>query len=292
MLRGVSTSGGSRLALGLLRGLPLHALSRLAGRIAGWTLPRPLRAPVCRAFAGAVGADLSEVRDPLSSFPSVQAFFTRALREGARPLDPDPAAVLAPCDGAWGEAGRIEKGRLLQVKGQDYSLAELLADAELAARFEGGRFATFYLAPRDYHRFHAPCAAEVTRAVALPGSLWPVNRLGVEGVPGLFARNERVCAFFRLRPAGDETLAIAAVGATLVGSVRVRFDSLGTNRGAREPIWREYAKPHALARGEEWGHFAFGSTLVLAAAPEALEISIQPPGTPLRLGQRIGTLLS
>ena len=277
-------------ALALLHRLPLHALSRAAGRAAAWTLPGPLRAPACRAFARAVGADLSEVRDPLASFPSLQAFFTRALAEGVRPLDPDPAALLAPCDGAWGEAGRIEAGRLVQAKGERYALAALLGDAATAERFEGGDFATFYLAPRDYHRFHTPCAARVQRAVHLPGTLWPVNRIGVEGVPGVFAANERIVAFFRRPGSGEDDFAIAAVGATLVGKVRLRFDTLVSQTGRREPLWRDYTEPPRLARGEEWGHFEFGSTLVLAAAPGALRVDPAPPGSPLRLGTRIGAV--
>jgi phosphatidylserine decarboxylase len=283
-------SPSGALLLGALRRLPIHALSRAAGRAASIRLPGPLRAPACRAFARAVGADLGEVRDPLESFASLQDFFTRALRDGARAIDPDPAALVAPCDGAWGEAGRIADGQLLQVKGRPYPLAALLGDEAAAKSFEGGWFATFYLAPRDYHRFHAPCDGFVTRAVHLPGSLWPVNRIGLEGVPGLFAENERICAFVRLHEDSRESLALVAVGATMVGKVHVEFDTLTTNTGDRAPRWRRYANPPRLVKGVEWGRFEFGSTLVLAAAPGALELAPRPPGSPLRLGTRIGAL--
>jgi phosphatidylserine decarboxylase len=279
------------LVLGALRRLPVHSLSRAVGRAASLRLPAPLRAPACRAFARAVGADLSEVRDPLDSFASLQDFFTRSLRDGARPIDPDPASLIAPCDGSWGESGRISDGRLLQVKGRPYSLAALLGDEAAAKSFERGWFATFYLAPRDYHRFHAPCDGLVARAVHLPGSLWPVNRIGLEGVPGLFAENERICAFVRRAPDAPEVLALVAVGATMVGKVHVGFDdTLTTNTGDQAPRWRRYAEPPRLARGAEWGRFEFGSTLVLAAAPGALELAPQPPGSALRLGTRIGTI--
>ena len=288
----VPPSSPGALVLGALRRLPVHALSRAAGGVAGWRLPAPLRAPACRAFARAFGADLDEVRDPLDSFASLQEFFTRALRPGARPIDADPASLVAPCDGSWGEAGRIADGTLLQLKGRPYSLAALLGDDAAAKSFEGGWFATFYLAPRDYHRFHAPCDAWVARAVHLPGSLWPVNRIGLEGVPGLFADNERICAFVRLeRDDARESLALAAVGATLVGKVHVTFDALTTNDGTREPRWRHYGDPPRLGKGEEWGRFEFGSTLVLAAASGALELEPRPAGSPLRLGERIGRLL-
>jgi phosphatidylserine decarboxylase len=278
------------LVLSALRRLPIHALSRAAGRAASVRLPAPLRAPACRAFARAVGADLAEVRDPLASFATLQDFFTRALRSGARAIDPDPAAVVAPCDGRWGAAGQIADGTLLQLKGRPYSLAELLGDEAAAKSFEGGWYATFYLAPRDYHRFHAPCDGFVSRAVYLPGSLWPVNAIGLANVPNLFAENERICAFVRLRENAQESLALVAVGATLVGKVHVTFDTLTTNTRDRTPRWRHYQSPPRLVKGAEWGRFEFGSTLVLAAAPGSLVLAPEQPGARLRLGERIGTL--
>jgi phosphatidylserine decarboxylase len=276
-----------RRAMRALGRLPLHALSRAAGRFAALRLPAPLQRAEIRAFAAAAGVDWSEVRDPLPAFPSLQAFFTRALRDGVRPVDPAPDAVVAPCDGAWGASGTVQQGLLLQVKGQTYSLEALLGDPSEARAYEGGAFATFYLAPRDYHRFHMPCAAQPRVARHVPGRLWPVNRLGVEGVPGLFAANERICVRFAL--ASGACFSIVAVGATLVGSVRIAFDpSLGT--GARHAAGERRYERITLAKGEEWGRFEFGSTLVLVAAPDALSIGAPDPGTPLRLGTRIGTL--
>ena len=173
------------------------------------------------------------MRDEIGSFGSLQEFFTRQLRAGARPLAGDESTLVAPCDGAWGESGRIRSGTLVQVKGRTYRLADLLGDAERAADFEGGCYATFYLSPRDYHRFHTPTAGRITRLDYVPGALWPVNSIGLRGVDGLFARNERICA--ELRPAGsDDRIVMVAVGATMVGSVRLSFDGLRTNvRGAR-----------------------------------------------------------
>jgi phosphatidylserine decarboxylase len=287
----VATPNPTEVVLNALRRLPIHALSRAMGRAAEVRLPAPLREPACRAFARAVGADLGEVREPLDSFGSLQEFFTRALRADARAIDPDPAALVAPCDGSWGASGRIADGALLQVKGRPYSLAALLADEAVAKSFEGGWFATFYLAPRDYHRFHAPCDGYVSRAVHLPGSLWPVNAVGLANVPNLFAENERICVFARLRARdATESLALAAVGATLVGKVHVTFDTLTTNTHDRTPRWRHYESPPRLVKGGEWGHFEFGSTIVLAAAPDALELAPRPPGSRLRLGERIGTI--
>jgi phosphatidylserine decarboxylase len=273
-----------------LRLLPTHALSRAVGRAASVRLPRALRAPVYRAFARAVGADLDEVRDPLDSYAALQDFFTRALRAGARPIDRDPAAFVAPCDGAWGASGRIAGGALLQVKGRPYSLAALLGDEAAAKALEGGWFATFYLAPRDYHRFHAPCDGFVSRAAYLPGALWPVNAIGVAHVPNLFAENERICAFVRLGEEGRESLALVAVGATLVGKVHVTFDTLTTHSRDRAPRRSHYDPARQLVKGAEWGRFEFGSTIVVATAPGVVDLAPRPPGAPLRLGERIGTL--
>ncbi|MEO8601758.1 MAG: archaetidylserine decarboxylase [bacterium] len=278
-----------RVALALLRALPKHAVSRGAGWLASRRLPGALRVPLVRAFGRSVGVDFSEVRDPLDTFPSLQAFFTRALRAGVRPIDTAPDAFVSPCDGAWGAAGVVEQGQLLQVKGRQYSLAALLADADAARRVAGGAFATLYLSPRDYHRFHAPCAARVVRAAALPGALWPVNRIGVEGVDGLFAVNERVCAFLAVADPRED-LCLVAVGATNVGKIRVTFDDLTTNIAGAVPTTRTY-RDVALAKGDEWGRFEFGSTIVIVAAPALLRLDVQPPGTPVRLGQRIGTLV-
>ena len=279
--------------IALIRILPRSTLSHLVGRLAAVPLPRWLRGPVWRGFARAVGADLAEVRDPLEEMPALQDFFTRALRDGARPVASERDAFVSPCDGAWGEAGRVESGRLLQVKGRDYSLAALFDDAELAQRFEGGAYATFYLAPRDYHRFHAPCDLLIERAVHVPGGLWPVNRIGLTGVPDLFARNERLCAHAVLggeRLGGEPDLVMVAVGATLVGRVRLAFDDLVTHQRGAARSERRYVSGVAMARGQEWGRFEFGSTIVLVAAPGLIDLSPRASGSPVRLGERIGAL--
>ena len=276
-----------RFAVATLRLLPRNLLSRAAGRFAAARLPRALVQAQILAFARAVGVDLTEVRDPLESFASLQEFFTRALREGVRPVDPARDALVSPCDGAFGESGTVRDGQLLQLKGRPYGLRELLGSHEDAVAFEGGAYATLYLSPRDYHRFHAPSDALVERVTYLPGTLWPVNRLGLESVDGLFAQNERVCAFMRASP-GDALLCLVAVGATLVGKVRVRFDAIETNLAGAGVIRRSYPGGIALAKAEEWGRFEFGSTLVLLAERGKIELDARPPGAPVRLGERIG----
>ena len=279
--------------LALIRILPRSGLSHAVGRLAGVGLPRAWRAPIWRVFAGLVGADLDEVRDPLDDFASLQAFFTRALRPGARPIQGGPDVFVSPCDGAWGEAGRVEAGRLVQVKGRTYPLADLLGDASLAPHFEGGAFATLYLAPKDYHRFHASCDVRIGRVVHVPGALWPVNRIGVECVADLFAVNERICAHMDLAgrsEPGPPEIVMVAVGATLVGRVRLAFDALTTHRRGAVRSERRYPEGIPFARGEEWGRFEFGSTIVFVAAPGVLDLDVRPPGTPVRLGEPIGRL--
>jgi phosphatidylserine decarboxylase len=277
-----------RALIAALRLLPRGLLSRAAGGFAGLRWPGPLQRCQIRAFARTFGIDLSEVREPLESFPSLQAFFTRALRDGARPLDPDPAALLAPCDGAWGAAGTIHGGTLLQVKGETYSLARLLGSESDARTYEGGSYATLYLSPRDYHRFHSPADVAIERALYVPGTLWPVNSAGLEYVPGLFALNERICAHAR---AAAGPLCLVAIGATLVGKVRLAFDPGLTTQSGRAPVEHRYTGAEAkLARGAEWGRFEFGSTLVLLVAAGTGALAPAEPGTPVRLGRGIGRL--
>jgi phosphatidylserine decarboxylase len=279
------------MAAAALRVLPRALLSRLAGRVADLPLPPALLVPALRAYGRAFGVRFDEIRDPLPHFPTFQQFFTRALVPGARPIDSAPDAFVAPCDGRWGEHGIVREGTLLQVKGRPYPLAALLASERAARTFEGGTYATFYLAPGDYHRFHAPCDLRFVRATYVPGTLWPVNRIGLEAVDGLFAQNERICAHATVGT-GDRTksLALVAVGATVVGRIRVAFDDRITNRAGARLEERPYPAGHPFAKGEEWGRFELGSTIVMIAEPGALELDAREPGTALRLGQRIGTL--
>ena len=286
----MSIFNAGSLLIAALRLIPKNALSRLAGRFVSVRWPGPLQRLQIRAFARVFRVDLDEVKDPIASFACLQDFFVRELVDGARPIPQDPGAFVSPCDGAWGESGRVEEGMLLQVKGRSYSLASLLGDEAQALSYEGGWFATIYLSPRDYHRFHSPCDARVRRLRYLPGNLWPVNRAGVEGVDALFAQNERICTFFDLAEnGGEEALCIVAVGATMVGKVKVDFDSLTTNVAGAVACEREYPdREVALARGQQWGRFEFGSTLVLVAKAEVVEMEPRAPGTPVRLGEAIG----
>ena len=284
-----------RLLLQALRLLPKNWISRRVGALMAVRWPFGLGPVFARAYGRMAGVDFDEVGEPLDRFTSVQAFFTRALKPGARPLDPDPDALISPCDGAWGQSGVIEAGTLLQVKGRPYSLAALLGSRERAKTFEGGFFATFYLSPRDYHRFHAPCDAEVERVDYIPGSLWPVNRMGIEGIPGLFAENERLCVHLsRLTRSGHRRgdgahLCMVAVGATMVGKTKLTFSGLETNvpRGRMTSCVYQHREVR-LGRGEEMGRFEFGSTIILLLPAQGVKLELAEAGKDLRMGERIG----
>jgi phosphatidylserine decarboxylase len=165
-----------RATIAALERLPQGALSRLVGRLADLSIPSPLRRPVLGAFARAVGADPAEAARALAEYPTLDAFFVRRLRDGARPWRADPSGAGSPVDAVVGQIGRVTAGRVIQSKGLDYSAAELVDDPELGERLEGGTFVTLYLAPRHYHRIHAPCRGRIVAARHVPGALLPVTR--------------------------------------------------------------------------------------------------------------------
>jgi phosphatidylserine decarboxylase len=236
--------------------------------------------------------DLGEAeRTQVAQYASFNDFFTRALRAGARPIDAADAALVSPVDGRVSQVGAIEEGHLLQAKGHGYSAEALLGSASRAAPFRGGRFATIYLAPFNYHRIHMPMAGTLREAVHVPGALYSVNQVTAENVPGLFARNERVVCVFDT-PYGP--LAVVLVGALFVGSVSVVWQAGEVTPAKPRP---QYPTPlslpspaPALAKGDEMGRFNMGSTVVLLLPPGMAEWEANlVAGQALRLGERIGT---
>jgi phosphatidylserine decarboxylase len=259
--------------------LPKNGISRLAG----WFARSRLSRPVIPWFARTFGIDLAEAALPVSSYATLLHFFTRALKSGLRPVDPDPAIMVSPVDGRVAQMGRLDQGELIQAKGVRYTVADLLADADVAKRYVGGYFITIYLSPKDYHRIHTPAAGQVVGATYVPGALWPVNPTGVAGVPGLFAKNERLITYL----ATDfGQVAVVKVGATIVGSVKVVYDlTLGTNLRRGKVTKRTIDGPY-LDKAAELGRFEFGSTVILLVEPGAYEWAAAiVPGEPVRLGQ-------
>jgi phosphatidylserine decarboxylase len=264
----------------LMRWAPKRAFSSAVGALARRQLPRSLRAPVFTAFARRVGADLAEVEQPLDLYPSLDAFFTRRLRPGARSVADDPDVIVSPCDGTIAECGFATAGRMIQAKGLDYRLQALIPDEDAQARFEGGAYATIYLAPRDYHRVHFPADGAVNGFQHIPGALFPVNALAARNVSGLFTINERLVTF-QHSPFGE--IAVVMVGATGVGHITVSYDTVETHaRGKGRPGARvRYAAARPVRRAEDLGAFHLGSTVVLLFEPGRVKL------VPLVLGQRV-----
>jgi phosphatidylserine decarboxylase len=270
-----------------VRLLPRRLVSRALGFLARRRLPGFLLRPLLRVYVRRAGVDLEEAARPLKDYRSFTDFFTRALRDGARPLPGDPAAVACPCDGRVSSAGRVHEGTLLQVKGHAYPLAELLDDAQAARALEGGSYVVLYLAPGDYHRFHWPFDGRLDDLRHVPGDLWPVNPRSVAGVERLFVRNERVVCLGRTAAGGR--FAYVPVGALNVGSIRLAFHDVRTNRArARAP--RSWPLAVEGRRGEAFGRFELGSTLVLVLAADAGRLEPPPAGTRVRLGEPLGTI--
>jgi phosphatidylserine decarboxylase len=276
----------TRVAAETLRLLPRKRLSRAIGRVAARPTSPSLLARAIDLYVRAYDVDLSECEVPSGGFRTFNEFFTRPLREGARPLDADPSAILSPADGRVEDAGPIDARGTFLIKGRPYSLEELLGGADEAARLAGGQFVVVYLSPRDYHRVHAPVTGEITRARHLGGTLFPVNRIGVEHVPKLFAKNERVVVVQSSPAFGDVVTVL--VGALVVGGIGLAFDrGLVTRRGRAGGETRYRAPRPTVARGGELGWFELGSTaIVLVPAAARAELAVAP-GAPIRMGRAI-----
>jgi len=272
----------------LFRLFPKSAFSRMMGWFAdrAWS-PRILRL-VIRFYVWFYEIDMREFALPIASYSTFTEFFTRPVRPDSRPVLSDPRMLASPVDGAVSEAGTIRKGRLIQAKGRDYSLELLLGGDPGWKSYENGQFATLYLSPRDYHRIHAPCAGSVRRFRYVPGELWTVGPAGVKGVPGLFSRSERLVTFLATE-FGE--VAVVAVGATIVGRIRVVYHSLTSNRPGASPLAETLSEPFPLAKGSELGRFELGSTVILLTRPGEVELHPLRPGDPVRMGSPIGRVL-
>lgn len=266
--------------------LPHRFLSRLIHWGTRWTW-RPWKDFLIGQIARRYRVDLGEAETAdFAAYPHFNAFFTRALRPGARPLDPDPAAVLCPADGRVSQAGPIRDGRLFQAKGQDFSAAELLGDAEAAAAYRDGSFATIYLSPRDYHRVHMPLAGELVETLHVPGRLFSVAPFAVARIPRLFARNERLVCHFR----GEHgPFVVVLVGAMLVSGVATVWGGVEIPKYASRIVRKDYrGRGIRLARGAEMGRFEMGSTVIVLLPPGMACLDELPAESPVRMGQRIG----
>ena len=246
-------------------------VSQAMGRLVRTRPPRPLLQAAIRVFSKAYGVDLGEAERGIDEFSTFQEFFTRRLKAGQRPVEGDADILPSPCDGVLSAFGPLGRGTLIQAKGVEYSLDALLGGSEDADAYRGGSYAVVYLAPHNYHRVHSPWRGDIVRWRYVPGALFPVNRIGLQHVHGLFARNERIVAHCQTEfgPA-----ALIMVGATCVGHMRTCFTDLGTNEGKPGSGLKTLQTQVHQARGDEFGVFEMGSTVVLVfARPE-----LQPMG--------------
>jgi phosphatidylserine decarboxylase len=267
--------------------IPKQALTALAGQLASKEAGS-LTTSVIRCFVGRYGVNMAEAANPdIASYKSFNEFFTRPLQEGARPLA--EADFISPVDGAISQFGAIARDQIFQAKGHSYSTTALVGgDRELAAQFENGSFATLYLSPRDYHRIHMPCAGKLTRMIYVPGALFSVNPTTARGVPGLFARNERVVCVFE---SAFGPFVLVLVGATIVGSMATVWH--GVVNPPRSGVLREWRYDEnatvSLQKGDEMGRFLLGSTVVMLFPKDTLAFNPGwAPAGAIRMGETMG----
>ena len=282
-----SDGWSARLFIWFQHLLPQHGLSRLV--LSATRVRSPwFKNALIRGFLKLYRVDMSEaVQSDPYAFGSFNEFFTRALKQGARPIAREADAIACPVDGCVSEAGRIEGGRLLQAKNRRYELTELLAAQPWARHFEGGSFATIYLAPFNYHRVHMPLRGELRHTVYVPGRLFSVNGVTARHVPNLFARNERVLTLFDTEYG---RFALVLVGALNVGSMSTVW--AGDITPAAQRVVTEVPGPATtLAKGAELGRFNMGSTVILLFEPNRARWNPQlRAGSVVRLGESLGTL--
>jgi len=267
--------------------LPKQALTSLMGALARKEAGG-MTTGVIRWFVDRYGVNMAEAAEPdITAYKSFNAFFTRPLKPGARPIAEAP--LICPVDGAISQFGAIEGDQIFQAKGHTYSTAALVGgDQALAAHFHGGSFATLYLSPRDYHRIHMPCDGRLLRMIHVPGELFSVNPTTARGVPGVFARNERVVCLFD-SPFGPFLLVL--VGATIVGSMATVWHGVvNPPRPGHLREWAYHNENIALRQGEEMGRFLLGSTVVMLfpRRTDGQPLRFNPawaPGGAIRLGE-------
>ena len=267
--------------------LPKQALTTLAGRVAG-ARGGSMTTGLIRWFVGKYGVNMDEAVNPdIESYSSFNEFFTRPLREGARPLA--DADFICPVDGAISQFGEIDDHQIFQAKGHKFTTTQLVGgDASLAAHFQHGSFANLYLSPKDYHRLHMPCDGRLTRMIYVPGALFSVNPTTARGIPGLFARNERVVCVFESAEYGEFVMTL--VGATIVGSMATVWHGVvNPPRASKVCEWRYDDQQVVLKKGEEMGRFLLGSTIVMLFKPNTIKFNPDwAPERGIRLGEMMG----
>lgn len=278
----------SKLAVGALKRLPKNAVSRAFGAISEVEFPAPMQRVVNRSFAHLTGVDTEEAARPPEGYATLNDYFTRRLRKGARDVQTDTqGALVSPVDGKLGAFGPIEEGTLYQAKGREYRLVDLVDSAAAAEWFEGGWYATVYLSPRDYHRIHSPVGGQVEHIGYIPGQLFPVNPFAVENIDELFAINERLITYLQTERLGR--VAVVKVGATCVGRISLTFHDMKTNGSFRRRQEFDLDEPVSLSHGDELAVFNLGSTVIVLVENEEFRFREgMETGDVLRVGEWVG----
>ncbi len=275
-VQGLPVSLTTFAAAQLLKVLPRVRISRIVGRLCDRSLHPHLSRAIAQAYCRAYDVNMDEVAPQSAPYGSFDAFFTRALRDGARSISSD--ALVSPADGALLSSGHVDDQAIINVKGRPYDVAELIGDPALARRYCGGQFAVVYLSPRDYHRVHSPVEGTITSVRGIPGDLFPVNAIGERHIPRLFVRNNRVEIAIETKDVGR--VSVVMVGAVIVGRISVNV----IDAPAPPPGLTRISPPRAVKRGDEIGMFHLGSTVVLLVEP-GLQIA-KPTGV-VRYGESL-----
>jgi phosphatidylserine decarboxylase len=275
----------NRLLILLQYLLPHHLLSRWVGLIAA-SENRRLSQWLIKCFCKYYPVNLAEAeRDNITDYVSVQDFFIRQLKPGARPIPQTPGSIISPVDGVISEFGGIQQQTLIQAKGRHYTLPALLGDEARAATFTDGQFMTIYLAPQDYHRVHMPITGKLTHMTYIPGRLFSVQSATMQHIDSLLARNERVICYF---DTCYGSMAVILVGAMLVASIATAWHSTITPSKATTPQHWEYPNEEiTLTTGAQLGYFNFGSTVILLFNHPDIHWQLTNPSHTTRLGQII-----
>ncbi|WP_297308968.1 archaetidylserine decarboxylase [Neptuniibacter sp.] len=269
--------------------VPQHLISRFVGKIADCQTPW-VKNTFIKWFAKNYQINMAEALEEVpTNYPSFNAFFTRELKEGVRPIDQTQGSIVSPADGAISQLGPIEHGRIFQAKGRGYGLSTLLGgDQQRAEQFINGSFATIYLSPRDYHRVHMPVKGTLTHTTYVPGDLFSVNQTTAEGVDQLFARNERLVAYFDTE---QGPMAMILVGAMIVAGIETVWGGQEApllKKPIHTPFNSQEPEPIILEKGAEMGRFKLGSTVILLFGKDRIKWGEELSATsPVKLGEAI-----
>lgn len=266
--------------------LPKNFLTVLVGYLTEIKRPKWLVKQAITIFARHFKIDFSEAEKPLASYTTIQEVFVRTLKPAARNIDYDNKAFISPCDGTISQIGKIESSTLIQAKKINYSLYDLLKSKDVADLFKDGDYCTIYLAPHNYHRFHAPFTGNIYYSRYYPGFLWPVNSLSVNNVDGLFCQNERVLSLMNLKE-HQKKIGLVFVAATMVGKIKLNYSNISINRSN---MAREEKNNFDVLKADEIGTFMFGSTIILLFEKGTIKNFIKKSHEKVKMGEKIAEL--